>query len=84
MALRKTVDTPFGITVNDAYHRVSNIQITNKTQLQFVLESSVDGQLPSFASSVHICNFDIDSFNPIKQAYLCAKKLPEYDGAIDC
>lgn len=84
MALKKTVKTPHGITVVDAYHRVEGVVIDGKNAIKFQVRSSVDGVLPHFLDVQHECVYDIDGKNPIAQAYAHLKTLPEFSDAVDC
>lgn len=85
MALKLTQTTNFGITVTDAYLRVENVIINSKIQIAFHLGSYVNpNNLPSFTSRSFVCSYDIFGDNPIKQAYLYVKSLPEYADAVDC
>jgi hypothetical protein len=84
MALKKLAQTPFGVTVQDAYIRVENVQLVAKNQMSFNVRTSVDGVLPHFADVGYECAYDIQGDNPIRQAYKHIKTLPEYAGAVDC
>lgn len=85
MALQKTVTTPQGFTATNAYHRVEAIRITGKTAMQFNVYSHIDGKTVSFfAEYLFDCAYDVSGENPLKQAYLYLKTLPEFAGATDC
>lgn len=84
MAIAKTVTTPHGIEVNNAYHRVEGITLPSKDKMQFRVRASLDGVKPHFSDEQHECAYDIDGDNPIKQAYIHLKALPEFEGATDC
>lgn len=85
MALKKTVTTEYGIEVVDAYHRVEYLQIKDKTSISYHLRSYKDGSgFPFFGENTLECNYDIEGDNPIKQAYMHAKSLPEFAGSVDC
>lgn len=84
MAFKKAASTPFGINVSDAYHRVENISIVEKTKMVFQLKISVDGNFPDFSSDAYLCDYDINGSNPIAQAYTYLKSLPEFVSAVDC
>jgi len=83
MALQKTVTTAHGIEVNNAYHRVENLSLPEKTRMTFVVRSKVDPKKPAFSSKEFSFAYDIDGQNPIKQAYEYLKTLPEFAGATD-
>jgi hypothetical protein len=84
MALKKSTQTPFGISVSDAYHRVEGLKIVGKDKVQFQVRASVDGVMPHFSDEQRECTYNIAGSNPIKQAYEHLKTLPEFAGATDC
>lgn len=88
MALQKTTNYK-GITIENAYHRVWGISIDkDETEKKYFVKfgvgfhSSNDNEMIS--SYPHKCDYDIDGENPIKQAYLHLKTLPEFSDAVDC
>lgn len=83
MALEKTIGTPFGINVENAYHRVEGV-VLNKISLQFKVRSYVAPEHPAFTETVHMCPYDIDGANPIKQAYEHLKTTEQFSDAKDC
>lgn len=84
MALKKTI-TIFGdIEVKNAYLRVENVSIFEKTKLVFSIVGRKTAESQIINSNSYNCQYDIDGENPIKQAYIHAKSLPEYSDAIDC
>jgi hypothetical protein len=82
MALSKTVETPQGFTATHAYHRVESVSVT-KTQLAFRVRSYVQTDKPAFADQAYECAYDLTGENPIRQAYLHLKTLPEWADAAD-
>jgi len=84
MAFKKSTQTPFGVTVQDAYIRVEGVQLVTKNQISFRARTSVDGVLPHFADVGYECAYDIQGHNPIAQAYEHLKTLPAFEGATDC
>lgn len=85
MALKLTATTPQGFTATDAYHRVGHLSLQGKNSIVFMLESYKGSEESiSFASERKSCSYDIAGENPIKQAYLYLKTLPEFAGASDC
>lgn len=84
MALQLTITTNAGLTARDAYHRVEKVYFDNKENISFVLTSFKTLDFPSFQSKAYACKYDIDSANPIAQAYEHLKTLPEFAGATDC
>ena len=84
MALQKTIQTIYGVTINDAYHRVENVSLLNKNALKFDLASYADKDSAAIVNKQYISDYDLNGENPIKQAYLHLKTLPEFADAIDC
>lgn len=84
MAFKKSVQTPFGVDVQDAYHRIEGVELVSKDQIKFQVRVSTDGVKPHFADFAYTCDYELDGSNPIKQAYNYVKTLPEFADAIDC
>lgn len=84
MALKITVTTPHGITVNNAYHRVEYMHIVGKTEIKFQMRSYASPDFPHFSDVEYSCAYDIGGKNPIAQAYAHLKTLPEFSDAVDC
>lgn len=83
MALKKTVTTASGITVENAYHRIENVVHVNKTAIEFKIRSYVDTSLMPFDEQGFSCAYDIDGPNVYSQAYSAVKSalMPDAD---DC
>lgn len=84
MAISKTVMTPHGIEVQNAYHRVEGLTFQSKNKLKFQVRTSLDGVKPHFDDAAYECEYDIQGDNPIRQAYKHLKTLPDFAGAVDC
>lgn len=84
MAIKKTVVTSTGFDCPNAYHKVGNINISNKDTLKFDLLIFKEQGLNPFDQKSYECAYEIGGNNPIKQAYLYLKNLPEFEGAQDC
>jgi hypothetical protein len=85
MALQLTTTTPQGFTATDAYHRVENISLHNKNSIVFSISSYKDNLHTNlFKSEIKHCDYDLNGENPIKQAYLHLKTLPDFADAVDC
>ena len=85
MAIKLTVTTPQGFEASDAYHRVENVALKSKTELVFMVVSyKTKEHSASFNQQPHRCAYALESSNPINQAYLHLKTLPEFAGATDC
>ena len=84
MALKKSIDTIYGITVNDAYIRVSDVRIVNKSAIAFNVLAYADATMPAIHEMQIQCGYDLNGPNPIAQSYIHLKKLPEFADAVDC
>jgi hypothetical protein len=84
MALQLTKTTQSGIEVKNAYIRVDQLSLSGKNNITFKVNSYKDKSLPAFEENFYGCAYDLNSENPIKQAYLHLKTLPEFAGAVDC
>lgn len=83
MALKKTIDTPHGLTITDAYHRVENVVLDGKDKLSFRIVSYADPNKDHIIKKSHTCAYDLLGNNPISQAYAYLKVLPEFSDAED-
>jgi len=85
MALKQKIKTEWGIEVENAYSRIENVTLTAKDKITFLVRSYVSNDgVPFFTEKVSGCSYDINGENPIKQAYLNLKTLPEFADAVDC
>lgn len=84
MALAKTVQTIHGFQALNAYHRVEAVSLISKDQIGFHVRSYTSQDKPFFAEQVMTAAYVIAGENPIKQAYVYIKTLPEFAGAVDC
>lgn len=82
MALQKTVKTVHGLTATNAYHRIENMTL-NKSEMRFDLRSYSDVNAPPFGFVHCFCAYNLNGENPIRQAYLYLKTLPEWADAAD-
>ena len=85
MALKKTVNTTFGVEIPDAYHRVEQVTLVGKDKISFRLRSykSAESQV-SFSDAGYECAYTLEGKNPIAQAYEFLKSLEEYEEFVDC
>lgn len=83
MAIKNTVETGFGIEVEEAYLRVE-FPFINKDSMSFNLRKYVSKDLPFFSEDMITCDYDIEGSNPYSQAYEYLKTLDEYSDAVDC
>lgn len=84
MAIKKDVVTSTGFDCPSAYHKVGNINISNKDTLKFSLLISKEQGLNPFDQKPYECGYEIDGANPIEQAYIHLKTLSEFADAVDC
>lgn len=86
MALLQTTSLETGIIVENAYKRVEMVQIADKSKMLFTVKSYAGSPLEfqAFDTKSYQCEYDIDGKNPIKQAYVYLKTLPEFESAQDC
>jgi hypothetical protein len=85
MALQKNIELNTGIKVNDAYLRIDSVTINQKQNINFFLKSYISNDVDlAFDVKEFSCSYDINGENPIKQAYLHLKTLPEFVDATDC
>ena len=83
MALGKTIDTDYGVTVTNAYHRVENVALATKELITFSVRAYADVNASAISDKRYECPYDITDGNPIEQAYAYLKTLTEYSGATD-
>ena len=84
MALQKTTTTLEGFTATNAYHRVEGVTLVQKNRMTFQVRSYKQAEFPFFSDVTHATAFDLNGPNPIEQAYLHLKSLPEFADAVDC
>jgi hypothetical protein len=84
MALNKTTTSSQGFEAINAYHRVEGLCLVTNQNMTFRVCAYKDVSFPAFADNGHYCAYDITGDNPIKQAYLYLKTLPEFASATDC
>ena len=84
MALKKNIDTVYGIEIKNAYCRIDNVIINNKTNITFLLKSYADKTAKEFNTQTFQCSYILDNTNPIAQAYAHLKTLQEFADATDC
>jgi hypothetical protein len=52
--------------------------------MAFHVRSYKDISFPAFGDESYSCTYDINGENPVRQAYLHLKTLPEFANATDC
>jgi hypothetical protein len=85
MALKKTKTTAQGFTADNAYFRVEEVKLASKDKIAFSVRGYKDDSgLPAFEDCLLSCDYNLNGSNPIAQAYMHVKNLPEFAGAVDC
>jgi len=84
MALSKTTTSPQGFEATNAYHRVESISLITNASMTFRVRAYKDVSFPAFGDDGFMCAYDINGENPVRQAYLHLKTLPEFAIATDC
>lgn len=84
MALEHNMVSPLGFTANAAYIRVEDVRLHGKANIEFRVRGYVSIGYPAFIDCEYRCAYDLTGDNPIRQAYLHLKTLPEFAGATDC
>lgn len=84
MALEKSVVTENGLRCPNAYIKVEGVSLIKKDEVSFFVRSYADKNKHPFCEKIYYAAYDLEGANPIKQAYVYLKTLPEFEGAIDC
>lgn len=85
MALKKTIQSNFGIEISNAYHRVWRIQIINKSEMTFTVGAFVNNTVDiAVQTKSYNCPYALSGENAHTQAYQHLKTLPEFSDAVDC
>ena len=85
MALKKDMTTPQGFDAVDAYGRVSALSLNGKDAMSFSLSwfKDQDNSTPFFTEQFTTA-YSLNGVNPLAQAYVHLKSLPEFSNAADC
>lgn len=89
MALQKNIKLTdnFGIEVEipNAYIRVEYTECSKKeSRYNLSINKKDENEIRSLSNVYDVFDYDINGENPIKQAYLYLKTLPEFADAVDC
>lgn len=82
MALQATITTNQGITVSSAYCRVPDVSVS-KDKMSFSIWMYADKEKAPFEKKTFTSEYDLAGANPISQAYVYLKTLPEFQSAGD-
>lgn len=86
MALLQSLSMKVGsrsVEFDGAYARVSEYHGT-KSRMSFVVAWSETLGTDMLRQDTYMCDLDINGENPVRQAYLHLKTLPEFTTATDC
>jgi hypothetical protein len=85
VALSIDVTLASGLTAPDSYVRVTSVHVVTKTQASasLLFFASPTSQI-AYQTTEQTFIYVLDGPNPIKQAYLHLKTLPEFFDAADC
>ena len=85
MALQKSINTQWGLAVPNAYIKVLDVSIVEKTKGGCLIGffANQDQTEPFYRKRIDF-DYDLNGVNPIAQAYAHIKDLPEFAGAVDC
>jgi len=85
MALSINVTLASGLTAPASYVRVVSVHVVTKTQASASLSFFASAtNLIAYQTAEQSFAYALEGPNPIKQAYLHLKSLPEYSDATDC
>ena len=85
MALQQDIDTRFGLFAPNAYIKVLDVSIVEKTKGGVLIGffANKDRAEPFDRKRIDFV-YELDGTNPLAQAYAHLKALPEFAGAEDC
>lgn len=85
MALQKSINTRWGLVAPNAYIKVLDVSIVEKTKGGCLIGffASQDQTEPFDRKRIDF-DYDLSGVNPIAQAYQHIKAIPEFADAIDC
>jgi len=72
-----------GLTIQNGYIKVAS-QYGTKESLNFHVDFCKSPSESALYSQTFVCGLNLNGSNPIKQAYLFLKTLPEFSDAVDC
>jgi hypothetical protein len=84
MALQKSIESKFGITISDAYIRVESISFDAAKAMQFFVRIYAKQNYLALSEQQVVIAYDMNGANPYTQAYIYLKTLPEFANAVDC
>lgn len=84
MALKVSLNIG-GIVVSDAYVKVESFT-GDKNHLRFVTVVKIckDSEPLPLPNEAYGFEYELNAGNPLEQAYVYLKTLPEFTGAVDC
>jgi len=85
MALKQDMKTPQGFDAVGAYGRVSALSLNGKDAMTFSLSWFKDQDETTPISMQNFsAAYSLNGVNPLAQAYLYIKSLPEFTSTTDC
>ena len=84
MAISHHIPNQYGIEIPNGYWRVEAVELSSKETIRFCARAYVDRNKHPIHYQWYTCAYAIDGDNPIRQAYLHLKTLPEFANAVDC
>lgn len=84
MAFRQIIILESGITVEAAYRRVESVSISADGSMKAQVRTYAASDVPACHDASFVMSYDMNGTNPIRQAYLHLKTLPEFANAVDC
>jgi hypothetical protein len=87
MALQKNITINYRgdieVNIENAYIKVDRVDC-NKSSMSIHKHIKRSQNEPALFAEIISCDYNLNGENPIKQAYLYLKTLPEFVDAIDC
>jgi len=86
MALSHSMEIEVGskqVTFDNTYIKVTEYH-GNKSHMTFVVSWSESVNSSHLKQATYGCSINLDGENPVRQAYLYLKTLPEFADAVDC
>jgi hypothetical protein len=85
MALTQDHLTTWDFTIPSAYYKVTSVTIESKIAMTVFVRVFANKDCPSAVLETRYSGeYNLGGPNPIKQAYLHLKSLPEFADAVDC
>lgn len=83
MALEMNTTLPSGISIANAYIRVENVELLDKSNIRFEAKYRVNSSSGVVHKTTFSCPYVLSGDNPIQQAYVYLKTLDKFATAED-